>query len=65
MCLNVMHNQIRVSPIPLVARSKARFSGISFDGVTGSNPAGGHGCLCVVSDVCCLVEGMITRPEES
>jgi hypothetical protein len=50
MCLNTVHNTVRVSLFPLVARSKAWFSGISFDGVTGSNPAGGHGCLCVVSD---------------
>jgi len=25
-------------------------------GIAGSNPAGGHGCLSVVSVVCCQVE---------
>jgi len=33
-------------PIPVAAQSKA----------WGSNPTGGHGCLSVVSVVCCQVE---------
>jgi hypothetical protein len=37
-------------PIPMAERSKARFCGLSFVGVAGSNLAGsmGHGCLCCV-----------------
>ena len=30
--------------------------GRSLAGIAGSNPAGGHGCLSIVSVVCCHVE---------
>jgi hypothetical protein len=42
--------------IPVAARSKAWVCGLSIVGIVGSNPAVGHGCLCVVSVVCCQVE---------
>jgi hypothetical protein len=38
------------------ARSKAWVCGRSLAGIVGSNPTGGHGCLSVVSVVCCQVE---------
>ena len=50
--LSVMDN----SSIPVVARSKARFCGLWLDGIAGSNPARGHGCLSVADVVCCQVE---------
>ena len=40
-------------PIPVAARCKARVCGPSLAGIAGSNP---HGCLSVVSVVCCQVE---------
>jgi hypothetical protein len=44
-------------PIPVVTRSKAWVCGRSLTGNVGSNPAGGgHGCLSLVSVVCCQVE---------
>jgi hypothetical protein len=43
-------------PIPVVARSKAWFCGRSLTGIVGSNPTGVHGCLSLVSVVCCQVE---------
>jgi hypothetical protein len=43
-------------PIPVAAPSKAWVSGLSHAGIAGSNPAGGHGCLSLVSVVCCQVE---------
>ena len=42
-------------PVPVAARSKARFCGRSPAGIEGSNPGGGHGVLSVVSAVCCRV----------
>jgi hypothetical protein len=42
--------------IPVARRSKARVCGRSPAVIAGSNPAGGHGCLSVVSVVCCQVE---------
>jgi hypothetical protein len=44
------------SPIPVAERSKAWVCGRSFTGIVGSKPAGGHGCLSIVSVVCCQVE---------
>jgi hypothetical protein len=43
-------------PIAVAARSKASFCGCSLTGIVGSNPTGGHGCLSVVSVVCCQIE---------
>ena len=40
----------------MAARSKAWVCGHLLAGTAGSNPAGGHGCLSVVSVVCCQVE---------
>jgi hypothetical protein len=47
---------ISSSPIPVAARSKAWVYGRSLTGIVGSNPVDGHGCLSVVSVVCCQVE---------
>ena len=53
----------------MAARSKAWVCGRSPPGIVGSNTAGGHGCLPVVSVVCCAGRGLcvrlITRAEES
>jgi hypothetical protein len=40
----------------VAARSKAWVFGRSLTRIVGSNPTGGHGCLSVVSVVCCQVE---------
>jgi len=42
--------------VRVAARSKAWVCGRSPTEIVGSNPAGGHGCLSVVSVVCCQVE---------
>jgi hypothetical protein len=42
-------------PVPVTARSKAKHYGCSPAEIVGSNPNGGHGCLSVVSIVCCQV----------
>jgi len=42
--------------IPVAARSKAWVYGRSPAEIVGSNLTGGHGCLSVVSVVCCQVE---------
>jgi hypothetical protein len=38
------------------ARSKALVRGHSLAGIVSSKPTGGHGCLSVVSIVCCQAE---------
>ena len=43
-------------PVPVAARSKAWVCGCSPAETVGSNPTVGHGCLSVVSVVCCQVE---------
>ena len=43
-------------PVPVAARSKVWVCGHLLPGIAGSNPTGGHGCLSVVSVVCCQVE---------
>jgi hypothetical protein len=40
----------------VAARPKAWVCGRSLAGIAGSNPTGGHGCLSLVSVVCCQVE---------
>jgi hypothetical protein len=40
-------------PIPVAAQSKACVCGRSLAGVVGSNSARAHGCLFLVSVVCC------------
>ena len=45
-----------ILPVPVAARSKAWVCGRSPAEIVGSNPKGGHGCLSVVSVVCCQVE---------
>ena len=47
-------------PVPVAARSKAYACGRSPAEIVGSNPTGGHGCLSVVSVVCCQVEAKIS-----
>jgi hypothetical protein len=44
------------TPIPVAVRSKAWVCGRSLARNVGSNPARGHGCLSLVSVVCCQVE---------
>jgi len=44
------------SPIQVTVRSKAGVCGSSLAGIVGSNPTGRHGCLSVVSVLCCKVE---------
>jgi len=44
------------APVPVAARSKASVCGRSPAEFVGSNPIRGHGCLSVVSVVCCQVE---------
>ena len=44
----------------MAARSKASVCGRSLAGFAGSNPSGGHGCLYLVSFVCCQVEVSVT-----
>jgi hypothetical protein len=44
----------------VAARSKAWVYGRSLAGTVGSNPAGGHGCLSLVSVVCCQIEVSVT-----
>jgi len=43
-------------PIPVAARPKALVCGRLLAGIVGSNPAGGHKCLSLVSVVCCKLE---------
>jgi hypothetical protein len=53
---------------PVAAGSQAWVCARSLSGIAASNPAGGHGCLSLVSVVCCHVEirdEPITRPEGS
>ena len=40
----------------MAARSKAWVYGCSLAGIVGSIPAGGHGCLSLVSVACCQAE---------
>ena len=54
----------------MAARSKAWVYGRLLAGIVGSNPAGGHGCLSVLSVLCVLsgrglCDRLITRPEGS
>jgi len=60
---------ICVSPVPVAARSKAWVCGRSLSEIVGSNPTHGHGCLSVVSVVCCagrdLCDELTTRPDKS
>jgi hypothetical protein len=43
-------------PIPVAAKSKKWVYGHSLYRIVGSNPAGGQGCLSLVSVVCCQVK---------
>ena len=43
-------------PVPVAARSKALVFGRSPAEIVVSNPTRGHGCMSVVSVVCCQVE---------
>jgi hypothetical protein len=53
-------------PVPVAARSKARFCGRSLAGIAGSTPAGGMDvCLLCVLLGRGLCDGSIIRPEES
>jgi hypothetical protein len=40
----------------VAVRFKAKVCGRSLNRIVDSNPTGGHGCLSLVSVVCCLVE---------
>jgi len=54
--MSILDQYTQAAPVPVAARSKASVCGRSLDGIVGSNPTGGHGCLSVVSVVCCQVE---------
>ena len=41
--------------MPVTTSSKAWVCGRSLNGIVGSNPAWSHGCLSLVSVVCCQV----------
>jgi len=45
-----------ITPIPVATWSKARVCGGSVFGIAGSNPAKRHGCLSLMSVVCCQVQ---------
>ena len=49
-------NNYNILPVPVDARYNAWVYGRSPAEIVGSNPTGGHGCLSVVSVVCCQVE---------
>jgi len=44
------------SPVPVAVRSEAWVYGHSLFGIAGSNLAGRHECLFIVSLVCCQIE---------
>ena len=52
-------------PVPMAARSKALVYARSPAEIVGSNPAGKHGYLSVVSVVCCQVEVCATADHSS
>ena len=56
-------------PMPVAAWSKGWVCDLSLSGVTSSNRARGHGCVSIVSVMCCAgrgpCDGLITLPEES
>jgi hypothetical protein len=58
--LKLCHGIHHLKPIPVAARSKPSAFSRALAGIVGSNPAaaagGGHGCLSLVSVVCCQVE---------
>jgi hypothetical protein len=51
---------LRTVPIPVAERSNARVCGQSLVAIAGLNPAGGHGCLSLVSVMSCQVEVFVT-----
>ena len=53
--LEVCSSKTRKKPTPLAARFKAWVCGRSLIGIVGSNPTGGHGCLFLLSVLCCQV----------
>jgi hypothetical protein len=57
-CRNTFRFYVLPEPFPVAARSKAWVFGHSHSGIAGLNPGGvgGHGCISVVSVVCCQVE---------
>ena len=50
-----------IVPFPVAARSKALVCGRSHVEIVVSNPTGGHGCMSVVSVLCCQVDFPATR----
>ena len=52
LCVSNVHSW----PVPVAARSKVWVCSRSLAGIVGLNPTRGHGCLSVVSVVCCQVE---------
>ena len=51
-------------PVPVAARSQAWVWGRSLAGIVGSNHAGGHGYLSLMSVVCCQVEELSRLPRK-
>jgi hypothetical protein len=45
----------------MAVRSKAWTCSCPFLGIAGSKPAGWHGCMSVVSVVCCQIEVFVTE----
>ena len=60
----IQHIQVLL-PIPVAARSKAWVCGRSLAGIAGSNPAGGYGCLSVVSVLCVVRLRSLRRADHS
>jgi hypothetical protein len=54
--LNLVFYLYIYMPVPVATRSKAWVCGRLPAEIVGSNFTGGHGCLSVVSVVCCQVE---------
>jgi hypothetical protein len=52
----LLRERRHLCPIPVNAQSKALVCGRLFAGIVGSNPAGSHGCLSLVSVLRCQVE---------
>jgi len=50
-----LFSKTRKKPNPLAMRFKAWVCGRSLVGIVGSNPDGGHGCLFLLSVLCCQV----------
>ena len=55
-CTHIIKQYASHMSVRVAAQSKAWVCGRWLAGTAGSNPAGDHGCLSVVSVVCCQVK---------